>query len=57
MTILNLYKTLGDRVEVSLKDGLTPEERETESFRRKCEGMNKTPTRNKPDRRVKRMKP
>lgn len=31
MTIINLYKTLGDRVDVSLKDGLTPEEREQEN--------------------------
>lgn len=31
MTLVELQKVLGDRIEISLKDNLTPEERQTEN--------------------------
>lgn len=31
MTLIELQKVLGDRINVTLKEGMTPEERETEN--------------------------
>ena len=31
MTLIELQKILGDRIEVTLKEGMTPEERQTEN--------------------------